>query len=166
MISRYTIRQYAWNLFVNGVIMSYLIPAELRILLLKMLGCKMGGVIHPHCLLLTNKLKIGKGSYINRECLLDNAGADIVIGNNCAIACRCSIHTTNHDYSNPLRRSGAMKPLPVTIKDGCWIGSNVIILPGSVINEGCVIASGSIVKGTLEKNGLYAGIPARRLKDI
>lgn len=43
MISRYTIRQYAWNLFVNGVIMSYLIPAELRILLLKMLGCKMGG---------------------------------------------------------------------------------------------------------------------------
>ena len=43
MISRYTIRQYAWNLFVNGVIMSYLIPAELRILLLKMLGCKIGG---------------------------------------------------------------------------------------------------------------------------
>lgn len=146
--------------------MSYLIPAGLRILLLKMLGCKLGGVIHPHCLLLTNKIKIGKGSYINRECLLDNAGADITIGDNCAIACRVSIHTTNHDYSNPLRRSGKIMPLSVIIKDGCWIGSNVIILPGSVINEGCVIASGSIVKGTLEKNGLYAGIPARRLKDI
>lgn len=117
-------------------------------------------------MLLTNKLNIGKGSYVNRECLLDNAGADITIGDNCAIACRVSIHTTNHDYSNPLQRSGKLKPKPVTIKDGCWVGSNVIILPGTIINEGCVIASGSIVKGTLEKNGLYAGIPACRIKDI
>ena len=125
-----------------------------------------GGVIHPHCMLLTKKIMIGKGSYINRECLLDNACADIVIGDNCAIACRVAIHTTNHDYSNPKRRSGKIISSPVIIKDGCWIGSNVIILPGTIINEGCVVASGSIVKGTLDKNGLYAGIPARRLKDI
>ena len=113
MISRYIIRQYAWNLFVNGVIMSYLIPAGLRILLLKMLGCKLGGVIHPHCLLLTNKIKIGKGSYINRECLLDNAGADITIGDNCAIACRVSIHTTNHDYSSGITNITAYRFYPL-----------------------------------------------------
>lgn len=166
MISRYSIKQYVWNLLVNGAIMSYIFPTELRILLLRVLGCKMGGVIHPHCMLLTNKIMIGKGSYINRECLLDNAGADIVIGDNCAIACRVTIHTTNHDYSNPKRRSGKITSSPVIIKDGSWVGSNVIILPGTIINEGCVVASGSIVKGTLDKNGLYAGIPARRIKDI
>lgn len=122
--------------------------------------------MHGHGIILSSKLKLGKGSYINRECILDNVGEWISIGNNCAIACRVSIHTTNHNYSNSLARSGKLEPKAVIIKDGCWVGSNVVILPGTVINEGCVIASGSIVRGTLDKNYLYAGCPAKKIKKL
>lgn len=125
-----------------------------------------GGVIHGNCIILSSKLKLGRHSYINRECLIDNAEETITIGDDCSIACKVSIHTTNHDYSNPNRRGGKMKPKSVVIEDGCWIGSNVVILPGSFIGKGCVISAGSIVRGKLENNGLYAGNPAQLVKHL
>lgn len=168
-ISYYSLKQFIWNLVVNGIIMSYIFSPSLRLFFLNMIGCKLmsdSGGLQGHCMLLSNKLILGRGSYINRECLIDNASGKIIIGNNVSIGCRCCIHTTNHDYSNPLKRGGKVKGESVVIKDGCWLGSNVIILPGAVINEGVVIASGSIVKGELDANSLYAGIPARKIKDI
>lgn len=166
MLSRYTLKQYIWNLFINGLLMSYIVPPAFRRLILKALGCQLGGVIHGHSILLSTKLKMGVHSYINRECLIDNAEEIICIGNNVSIACRVAIHTTNHDYSNSQKRGGSMRPKTVTIKDGCWIGSNVIVLPGTTINEGCVIAAGSVVKGNLESNCLYAGNPATLVKRL
>ena len=166
MLSRYALKQYIWNLFVNGFLMSYIVPPTIRRFLLNVLGCEMGGVIHGHTILLSTKLKMGTHSYINRNCLIDNAEETISIGNKVSIACRVAIHTTNHDYSNSERRGGMMRPKPVTIKDGCWIGSNVIILPGTIINEGCVIAAGSVVKGNLESNSLYSGNPATIIKKL
>ncbi|WP_279131359.1 acyltransferase [Butyricimonas virosa] len=164
MISRYSIRQYFWNFVVNGVTMSYILPSKIRVLILNMLNCKIEEVIQGHCIILSNKLRMGKHSYINRNCLIDNAEEYINIGNNCAIACKVSIHTTNHDYSNSCRRAGKIKSFPVVIKDGCWIGANVIILPGTIINDGCVVAAGSVVKGILDSNSMYAGNPAIKIK--
>lgn len=166
MISRQSLKQYFWNLFVNGFIMSYIIPSRLRILWLNLLGCKISGVICGKCIILSPKIKLGHHSYINRECIIDNAEEFIIIGNNCSIACRVSIHTTNHDYSNCNRRGGKCVAKSIVIDDGCWIGSNVIILPGSFIGKGCVISAGSVVKGKLENNGLYAGNPAQLIKKL
>lgn len=165
-MSRYAIKQYLWNLFINGFLMSYIVPPTIRRFLLNVLGCEMGGVIHGHSILLSTKLKMGTHSYINRNCLIDNAEETISIGNNVSIACRVAIHTTNHDYSNSERRGGMMCPKPVTIKDGCWIGSNVIILPGAIVENGCVIAAGSVVNGICEANSVYAGVPAKLIKRL
>ena len=41
-----------------------------------------------------------------------------------------------------------------------------IILPGVTIAEGCVIAAGAVVNKSTEPDGLYAGVPARRVKDL
>ncbi|MGE9905782.1 DapH/DapD/GlmU-related protein [Streptococcus alactolyticus] len=39
--------------------------------------------------------------------------------------------------------------------DGCWIGADVIILPGVTIGRGCVIVAGSVVIKDVEPNSLY-----------
>ena len=43
MLSRYALKQYIWNLFVNGFLMSYIVPPTIRRSLLNVLGCEMGG---------------------------------------------------------------------------------------------------------------------------
>lgn len=57
MRSKYTIKQYTWNLFVNGIIMSYLLPIGCRRLLLSALGCKMGGGNSSSLLVVDEQIK-------------------------------------------------------------------------------------------------------------
>ena len=46
-----------------------------------------------------------------------------------------------------------------------WIGSDVIILEGCKIDDGAVIASGSIVTKDVKAFEIWAGVPARKIKD-
>ena len=55
---------------------------------------------------------------------------------------------------------------PINIEDGVWIGAEVIILPGITIGSGCVIGAGSVVAKDTEKDSLYVGIPARKVKNL
>lgn len=158
-----SIRQYWWNLFVNGVLMSYVIPVGFRRRTLNCLGLDVKGAVHGHCTLLISKLFLGTNSFINRNCFIDN-NAMVKIGNNCAVGFSVVIATTNHSIECSYKRGGEIKPLPVEIHDGCWIGASCTILPGTIIHKGCVIAAGSVVKGVCEANGFYAGVPAVKKK--
>jgi maltose O-acetyltransferase len=42
----------------------------------------------------------------------------------------------------------------------------VIIMPGVTVGNGCIIASGALVNKDCAPNGLYAGVPAIRIKDL
>jgi acetyltransferase-like isoleucine patch superfamily enzyme len=42
----------------------------------------------------------------------------------------------------------------------------VVVLPGVEIGAGCVIAAGSVVVKNTEPDGLYAGVPATRKKEL
>lgn len=54
-----------------------------------------------------------------------------------------------------------------TIKDRVMIGMGAIVMDDVVVNEGAVIAAGAVVlAGTIvESNSIYAGIPAKRVKE-
>ena len=60
------------------------------------------------------------------------------------------------------------------IVHGCTIGDNVLIGMGSIVMDGCVIESNSIVAAGaillenthVESGSIYAGIPAKKVKDI
>ena len=55
----------------------------------------------------------------------------------------------------------------VAIGDYCFIGSNVKMVPGACVPDRCVVAMGSVVSGPLPRpNVLYAGVPARLVKEI
>lgn len=46
---------------------------------------------------------------------------------------------------------------PIIIKNNVFIGYNVTILPGTVIEENTIVGANSLVKGTLKVNSVYAG---------
>jgi len=55
-----------------------------------------------------------------------------------------------------------------TIEDNVLIGMGAIVMDHVVVESGSIIAAGAIVvSGTrVEKNTIYAGIPAKKLKDV
>ena len=108
---------------------------------------------------------IGKNVFININSYFMD-GAKITIGDNVFIGPSCGFYTANHplDYKN--RNIGLEKALPITIGNNVWIGANVSIMPGVTIDDGCVIAAGSVVTKNIEQNSLVAGVPARVVKKI
>lgn len=107
------------------------------------------------------KVTIGKNCFINKGVILDSLG-NISIGNNVLIGFNTSITTATHsekeDNQSIIRND-------IMIGNNIWIGANVTILSGSEIGDNCIIGAGAVVRGILKKNGVYAGVPARYIRD-
>ena len=54
------------------------------------------------------------------------------------------------------------------IMDNALIGVGAIILDGAVIGENSIIAAGSVIlaESRIEPGSIYAGVPAKRIKDV
>jgi maltose O-acetyltransferase len=113
-----------------------------------------------------NKLPIlGVGvSLVNT--LLD-CNDQITIGDHVSFGHNCMILTGYHDmYLKGEKRQLSSPTKPVMIKDGAWIASGVIILPGITIGENSVIGAGSIVTHNVPDNVFVAGNPAKVIRSI
>lgn len=106
---------------------------------------------------------IGPYSFVNRRVEID---AGTTVGQHVAIAPGVRIVTASHELGPARQRAGRGTTTPVTIGDGCWLGVGSTILPGVDVAPGCVVAAGAVVAKSTEPNGLYAGIPARRIRDL
>ena len=92
-----------------------------------------------------NKVNIQDGAVIH--CTYQKHST--IIGNNVSIGHNAIVHgCTIHD--NVLIGMGAI------VMDNCVVESNAILAAGSVITQNTVVPSGTI----------YAGVPARKVKDI
>ena len=74
--------------------------------------------------------------------------------------------TSSHEIGDTYKRASNNISKPIVIGDGCWIGCDVTVLPGSIIGSGTVVAGGSVVHGVLESDCLYGGNPAKLIKRL
>ncbi|HHZ8891379.1 TPA: acyltransferase [Klebsiella michiganensis] len=54
----------------------------------------------------------------------------------------------------------------ITIGDNVYLGFGCLILPGVVIENNVVVGANSVITKNLEANAVYAGVPARKIKDL
>ncbi|WP_248930944.1 acyltransferase [Paenibacillus hamazuiensis] len=118
------------------------------------------------CYFLGNNITIGKNIFINYRCFFDSEHQSIEIGENVNIAFGVMFCTSTHKIGHMLNRAGETVGLPIKVGNGCWIGAGAVILPGVTIGEGCIIAAGAVVNKECLPNGLYAGVPAKRMKEL
>ncbi|MBI9089202.1 MAG: acyltransferase [Desulfobacterium sp.] len=111
-------------------------------------------------------IEIGDDTRIHGSCL--HAYTKVSIGQGCLIAANCNIIDGNgHDLSMDdvmNRKNTRGSASAVIIEDNVWIGTNVLVLPGTHIGHGSVISAASVVKGEIPPKSLIGGNPAIILK--
>lgn len=108
-----------------------------------------------------NRLKIGKNVFINSN-LLAMARGDITIEDDVQIAGNVSLLSNNHD---PYERM-ILPCKPILIKNGAWIGANVVILPGVSVGKHSIVGAGSVVTKDVPDYAVVVGNPSRVLKTL
>lgn len=129
------------------------------------------GINHPTILSTTHT---GASIYIGRNSGMSGAtiscAKSIYIGEDVGIGANVNIY--DHDFHpiNPYLRKYAnytnIGSAPIVIEDHVWIGANSIILKGVRIGRGAVIAAGSVVTKDIPEFTIYAGNPAKYVKDV
>ncbi|MNP69519.1 Maltose O-acetyltransferase [compost metagenome] len=74
--------------------------------------------------------------------------------------------SSTHEPGDVSRRAGKPSGKSIKIGDGTWIGTRAVILPGVTIGEGCIISAGAVVTKDCEPNAMYAGVPAKKIKEL
>ena len=107
-----------------------------------------------------NRVKFGKGVFINHSAILSaSGGIEFEDGSMAAPGLR--IATINHDMNQRHTRYTYGK---VLVKRNAWIGMNVTICPGVTIGAFSVVAAGAVVVSDVPANAVVAGCPARVIK--
>jgi carbonic anhydrase/acetyltransferase-like protein (isoleucine patch superfamily) len=138
----------------------------------------------------------GKSPKIGENCFLAETATligDVEIGDNCSIwyntVLRGDVHyirignNTNIQDNAVVHATYKKSPTNIgnnvtiahgavvhgcTIHDNVMIGMNAVVLDDAVVESNTIIAAGSVVtKGTIVESGcVYAGIPAKKIKDL
>ncbi|GAD97660.1 O-acetyltransferase, putative [Paecilomyces variotii No. 5] len=108
---------------------------------------------------------IGKDCFINWNLTVLDTSL-VVIGDRVQIATGVSIFSAGHDTSVLSRRKFVEFGHPIFIEDDCWIGGNVVILPGVRIGKGSTIGAGSVVTKDIPPYSVAVGNPCRVKKTI
>ena len=105
------------------------------------------------------------GVTIGNNCLIDTRNWSsepylVTIGNNVQITKNVSIHT--HGGGNAIRKQHPDFDIfgKVVIEDWAYVGAYSQIMPGVKIGEGALIAAGSVVTKSVDKNTVVGGNPA------
>ncbi len=120
-------------------------------------------------------LEIGDNFYIGKYCII---GTDAIIGDNVIIGNNVSfVGKYDHHYQQiglPIRLASQIRDVDynwkglgqrISIGEDVWIGYGAIILSGVTIGQGSIIAAGSVVTKDVEPYSIYAGSPAKKIRN-
>ena len=159
-----------YKILVNTLAPSIFANGGLRKKILKLSGFKIGSGsrINSGFHFDSNNVQIGNNVVINHFFNFFDAGknAKLIIEDNVFIGPNCHIVAMSHEIGTSVQRADKTYAKDITIGRGSWIGADVKILPGVTVAEGCVIGASATVTKSTEPNGLYVGIPAKRIRDL
>jgi acetyltransferase-like isoleucine patch superfamily enzyme len=114
-------------------------------------------------------VKFGKNPYFRTkqfgsEPYLIEVGNDFkTAGNVQFITHDGGVHVIRNLYKNYEQIDSFEK---IKIGNNVFIGYGAIILPGTIIEDNVIVGAGSIVRGLLEKDSIYAGVPVKKISTI
>lgn len=130
--------------------------------------------INQNIIIESGELIIGKNCHISQNSMIF-AYAGVKIGDNCVLSTGSKLYSLSSlpvDPSSPDKKISIMpynheSPTvlgPIELEYNCWLGINVIVLPGVRIQRDSFVRTNSIVQSSFQENSYLAGDPARYIR--
>jgi len=125
-----------------------------------------------------NYVLLKKGTKIGNGCYIDSyfrSSGDNVIGNNCTLRFGSTIARKVFVRDNVFISPNVMtvyslpdgsKSEATVIGEGVFIGTAAVLAPNIVIKTGSIIGANAFVNKSILEKGIYAGNPARKIRDL
>jgi len=120
----------------------------------------------------SGKVSIGKYCHITPMCLVAGGLPGITLSDFCTLAYGVKIFSQSDDYSGSAMVNSLIPKVfkneylaEVLLERQVIVGAGSIIFPGVTIKEGCSVGAMTLVNKSTQPWGIYAGNPARRIKD-
>lgn len=152
-------------------IASWLISAPImsksrRVKAMKALGLDVqDGGIEQGCVIQRRNVHFEGDVWLNNDVWFD-AHADIWLGRGTMIGPGVRFLTGTHEIGTHELRASTPVIKDIRVGAGVFVGANVVLLPGVVLGDGCVVAAGAIVTNDCDADGLNAGVPARKIRQL
>jgi putative colanic acid biosynthesis acetyltransferase WcaF len=135
-----------------------------RALLLRLFGARLGKACHfypkariwaPWNLICEDRVSIGDDAELYNP-------SPLTMGSHCIVSQGAYICGATHEYNRP---EFPLVHFPMTFGAYSWICARAMVNPGVNIGAGAILAMGSVATRDLEPFGIYAGVPARKVKE-
>ena len=135
-----------------------------RALLLRLFGAKMGPNCHfypksriwsPRMLTCEDQVTLGDDAELYNP-------APLFMGSHAIVSQGAYICGATHDYNDP---AFPLYSLPMRLEARSWVCARAAVHPGVNVGEGSVLGMCSVATHDLEPWGVYAGVPARKVKE-
>jgi acetyltransferase-like isoleucine patch superfamily enzyme len=128
------------------------------------------------------------GARLGRECIVGTAAfidVGVTLGDRCKVQNQALIYApavlgdgvfvgpaavlTNDIYPRAVNPDGSVKgaddweALGATLKSGCSVGANAVVVAPAVVGEWATVAAGAVVVDDVPDFALVAGVPARQI---
>ncbi|MBQ7066135.1 MAG: acyltransferase [Lachnospiraceae bacterium] len=111
---------------------------------------------------------IGNNVGISNSIFISNN--EIILEDNVMIGGGCKLFDNDFHSINFQERMEVpdvhVKSLPITIKNGAFIGAYSIILKGVTVGERSIVAAGSVVSKDIPPNEIWGGAPAKFIRKL
>ncbi|MEJ2732808.1 MAG: acyltransferase [Anaerolineae bacterium] len=146
------LRARAYRTVLGGIGQGCTIERDVRLMVPRRIFLGDGG----------GEVVIGPRSHVGHRCLMYGTRG-IQIGRDVALASNVQLICGNHTFARrdvPIRAQ-PVEGAPIVIEDEVRVGASAIVLGGTTLGKGSVIAPGSVVTRSLPPDSLARGIPAR-----
>jgi putative colanic acid biosynthesis acetyltransferase WcaF len=145
--------QAVWFAAMNLVFSAWWLPARFRPAILRAFGASVGeGVLIRHRVrvLWPWKLTIGDNCWIGEGAWLLNL-EPITIEHDACISQEAFLCTGSHDHHDP---AFEFVNAPITVGAGAWVAARAVVLRGSTLAPGEVVAAGAVRSRSAERRVL------------
>lgn len=122
--------------------------------------------------IVSGKIKIGKNVHITPMCLVAGGEKGIIFEDFTTIAYGVKVFTQSDDYSGKTMTNSTIPKeyknefmKEVILKKYSIVGTQSVIMPGVILEEGTSIGAMSLVLKSTEPWGIYIGNPAKKMKN-
>ena len=135
-----------------------------RAMILRVFGAKLGPNCHfyPKCkvwapwnLVCEDAVGVGDDAELYNPSVL-------TVGSHAVISQGAYLCGATHLYNEPSFR---LVSYPMTVGAYAWVCARAAVSPGVNVGDGAILALGSVATKDLEPFGIYAGMPARKVKE-